>query len=277
MKRTTLYVTLFLVPIILLVAGYYIIPNLMEPLDNNEWTHRGQFGDMFGVVNALFSGLAFAGLIVTIIMQRDELSLQRQELSLTRKEMEDTRKEFEQQNDTLKKQRFENTYFNLVTLHHKIFDESIGHRNFFRGLLDEIKMFESIQYTSHKTYWELEIIFNTKISGQQNEDAISLYLNSIHQVAKYVYISDLSDNDKLFYNNILISNLSEAERTFIFYYVALSRNSKNEVDKLLELDKLNGFVRILNPFFFNASQCILISLLHHREVLLNVKPFLPND
>ena len=31
---------------------------------------RGQFGDMFGAVNALFSGLAFAGLILTLILQR---------------------------------------------------------------------------------------------------------------------------------------------------------------------------------------------------------------
>ncbi len=28
-----------------------------------SWELRGQFGDLFGAVNALFSGLAFAGLI----------------------------------------------------------------------------------------------------------------------------------------------------------------------------------------------------------------------
>ena len=34
---------------------------------------RGQFGDMFGVLGAVFSGLAFAGLIVTLIQQHDDL------------------------------------------------------------------------------------------------------------------------------------------------------------------------------------------------------------
>ena len=48
---------------------------------------RGTFGDMFGAVNALFSGLAFAGLIVTLWMQREELSLQREELKATREEL----------------------------------------------------------------------------------------------------------------------------------------------------------------------------------------------
>ena len=52
-----------------------------------DWTTRGQFGDMFGLVNSLFSGLAFAGLIYTIHLQQQELSLQREELQLTRVEL----------------------------------------------------------------------------------------------------------------------------------------------------------------------------------------------
>lgn len=55
---------------------------------NGDWPTRGQFGDMFGAVNALFSGLAFAGLIYTVLLQREELSLQREELKLTRRELE---------------------------------------------------------------------------------------------------------------------------------------------------------------------------------------------
>jgi len=49
---------------------------------------RGTIGDMFGVANALFSGLAFAGLIVTILMQRKELKLQRKEIGHNRVEFE---------------------------------------------------------------------------------------------------------------------------------------------------------------------------------------------
>lgn len=48
---------------------------------------RGTYGDMFGAVNSLFSGLAFAGIVYTILLQRQELSLQREELRLTRLEM----------------------------------------------------------------------------------------------------------------------------------------------------------------------------------------------
>jgi len=53
----------------------------------STWAERGQFGDLFGSVNALFSGLAFVALIYTIHLQRQELSLQRMELKLQREEM----------------------------------------------------------------------------------------------------------------------------------------------------------------------------------------------
>lgn len=42
---------------------------------------------MFGAVNTLFSGLAFAGVIYAIFLQSEELALQRNELKLTRDEL----------------------------------------------------------------------------------------------------------------------------------------------------------------------------------------------
>lgn len=48
---------------------------------------RGLFGDSYGVLNSLFSGLAFAGVIIAIVLQKNELKLQREELELTRVEL----------------------------------------------------------------------------------------------------------------------------------------------------------------------------------------------
>lgn len=50
------------------------------------WAERGQFGDMFGAANTLFSGLAFAALFFALNLQRKELCLQRHELKETRAE-----------------------------------------------------------------------------------------------------------------------------------------------------------------------------------------------
>jgi len=90
-------------------------------------TIRGQFGDMFGAVNSLFSGLAFAGVIIAIVLQSRELELQRQELKLNRKELKATtdqlqgqKEQMELQNENLRKQNFENTFFQMVRLHNDI-------------------------------------------------------------------------------------------------------------------------------------------------------------
>lgn len=55
--------------------------------ESSIWAIRGQFVDMFGALNALFSGLAFAGIIFTIRQQKEELELQREELKMTREEL----------------------------------------------------------------------------------------------------------------------------------------------------------------------------------------------
>lgn len=51
------------------------------------WSDRGTFGDMFGAINGLFSGLAFAALIYTIILQRQEIQMNRDEIKMNRKEL----------------------------------------------------------------------------------------------------------------------------------------------------------------------------------------------
>jgi len=46
------------------LLGYYALP---------DWPTRGQFGDLFGAVNALFSGLAFVGVVAALLIQVREL------------------------------------------------------------------------------------------------------------------------------------------------------------------------------------------------------------
>lgn len=58
-----------------------------------DWEKRGQFGDLFGSVNALFSGLAFAALYSSIRVQQSQLETQQKELALQREELKLQREE----------------------------------------------------------------------------------------------------------------------------------------------------------------------------------------
>lgn len=55
--------------------------------DNAHNNSAAWFGDSFGGINTLFSGLAFAGIIYTILLQKKELRLQREEFQETRNEL----------------------------------------------------------------------------------------------------------------------------------------------------------------------------------------------
>ncbi len=69
-----------------------------------EESDRGTFGDMFGGINSLFSGLAFCGIIISIIMQSEELKLQREEIRQNREELKGSRHALEQQGTSLHRQ-----------------------------------------------------------------------------------------------------------------------------------------------------------------------------
>lgn len=79
-------------PTILVLAGGLLVIGLwgLGPTILSFWAGPEH---VFEAVAALFSGLAFVGLLVTVLLQRQELSLQRQELSATREEMKLARAE----------------------------------------------------------------------------------------------------------------------------------------------------------------------------------------
>lgn len=75
---------------------------------------RGVFGDMFGSINTLFSGLAFAFLIANTYLQGRQLSTQQEELKLTRNEISEQRKQMEQQSIIFENQTADSIFFKLL-------------------------------------------------------------------------------------------------------------------------------------------------------------------
>lgn len=78
----------FLISLFVAVVFIQLLFGVIIYFTIDTWTNRGTFGDMFGVANSLFSGLALAGIVYAIFLQRRDLKIQREELELTRKELE---------------------------------------------------------------------------------------------------------------------------------------------------------------------------------------------
>lgn len=105
------FIVLLVVVLALWGGGWYLIDHHIgvSELDPKIDTARAAFGDKFGALNALFSALAFAGIIFTILLQRRELSFQRAEIR-------ESRRQVEKQNILIERQRFESTFFKLLQL-----------------------------------------------------------------------------------------------------------------------------------------------------------------
>lgn len=82
----------------------------------------GVKGDAFGAVNALFSGLALAGVIVAILLQSEELKLQRKELKHTRKELRGQKEQLEAQVRGSLQREFDVRYFETMRLFRQCID-----------------------------------------------------------------------------------------------------------------------------------------------------------
>ncbi len=205
-----------------------------------EIEERGQFGDSLGGVNALFAGLAFAGVIWAIILQQKELVLQRAELALQRAELEKTREEIKgqkeqlaAQNQTLQQQSFESSFFQLLGLHNDIVN-SMAIPQSHHGRECFIFLFKEL--TRNDAY---EKFF------AEYQPVVGHYFRHLYNVVKFVDQSDFSFvelNDqkfealpvrrqagKKFYTNLVRAQLSSSELGLLFYTCLSDRGAKFKV------------------------------------------------
>jgi hypothetical protein len=221
-------------------------------------TDRGTFGDMFGSVNALFSGLAFAALIFTIYLQRRELKLHEQELTLTQREIKDQVEQLQAQNATLKKQSFEDTFFELLRLQNDITNaidlnakegRVVKGRDCFEELYKKFSGLWLKNKPEHRGSTELERINKTYLAFYENyHSEIGHYFSNLYNVIKFVDTSDV-ERRKL-YTNFVRAQLSSFELVMIFYSALTELDKGGKFKTLIEKYALLKSLpkgRLLNP------------------------------
>lgn len=83
-KRNWWVFLVFAVVCALWGAAWFLITHFVPSNASAPYSDRGQFGDMFGAVNALFAGLAFAGVICALVLQQRESKSQHEESEFSR-------------------------------------------------------------------------------------------------------------------------------------------------------------------------------------------------
>ncbi len=108
------YNYIFIIVLVVFFAYVLLLIGLTWPVTELSISKAGTFGDSFGVITSLFTGLAFAGLFITLRYQREDLNITREEFVLTRNEMKQARIDAEEQATERTFFSMLNTYNNLV-------------------------------------------------------------------------------------------------------------------------------------------------------------------
>ncbi|MEN3968661.1 hypothetical protein [Acinetobacter sp. BWR-L5] len=119
----TLLFCIFIIWIFFPFLLTWLAEHLNFQIQNADDVNYGTFGDTYGALNTLFSGLAFAVLIITLFLQRKELHDQRLEIQRATDIAEGQRKITDQQRILIEQQIHDVKVQNFYTLFFKFLDE----------------------------------------------------------------------------------------------------------------------------------------------------------
>jgi len=232
--------------VVLVVASYASLVLYMTwPVTEFSIDKAAGFGDSFGVITSVFSGLAFAGVIWTVLSQREELDITRNEL---------------------RTQGFDTSFFQMLRLHNEILnsidlikrnsngtsDTSRGRDCFvtFRARLKNQYMGVAREQSDNSEIDRIVIAYNKFWEDGNNE--LGHYFRFLFNL--YRFIDESDGVDKKFYSNVVRSQLSDQELFVLFYNCLTPQGSK--------------FMKyaIKYELFDNMKRSGLISLSHENLV-----------
>ncbi|HQY44224.1 MAG TPA: putative phage abortive infection protein [Paracoccaceae bacterium] len=179
----------------------------------NETT-RGTFGDMFGFSNALFSGLAFAGIFYAFWLQRSEIRISKDELERTKILIEKQQEQINRQIEDGKILSFEQSFFKQIELLNTIisgieshsYNQAIGidRRTIGRDVISflVIRLTENLR-PDYEGFYE------------RNGNKIGHYYRVMYNILSFIDRS--CPSDKPFYSRIVRAQLSNSEVQILFH------------------------------------------------------------
>lgn len=193
----------------------------------NDLNNAG--GWLGGTSSPLFSLAGF-------LMMYSAYKSQQEDLRLTRVEMEENRKEAKIQNETLKRQEFETTFFHILELHHQIVNsmheqhEVPNYQGFEKDSDTKIESHQGRQYfqfaySSLKKKYNLSIKISSstpmskiyKEFFEKNQIYLGHYFRNAYHILRLLDKSVLDSERKEDFSKLFAAQLSSDEQHLLFY------------------------------------------------------------
>lgn len=210
----------------------------------------GTVASIWSLAGLFFIYVAFLGQKQQLLNQQLELMYSQLELKYTRLELKGQKKEMSKQNGTLKQQKFENTFFQMLNLFHSIINSSeirsgirdVTHsgRDCFKYFVRELKKEENntlqslnsfdnlhdfnqeIRDSSNLTLEEIQNIYD--VVYQKHKSNLSHYFRTLYHIVKFIDESEIKDKRK--YISITRAQLSSYEQVLLYYNCIHSNGNK---------------------------------------------------
>lgn len=219
-------------------------------MDSGHLVVLSNFSDLFAFTTALFSGLAFAGVLIALWMQREELALQRKELRRTRRVMGQQEKELRALASAVVGNEVGTGFFQIIEHYNRLidvleFDREAG-RSAFRKWWTHVNasanqegLHDTIDLTSLNMHDYGEKCqerrrrieeFVTKQYSERGLRSLRIYYLTAAEIIRYLQrIGDRPESERYF--RLTIAQFSDWELA-LFFYIALSNIER---DGFLEL------------------------------------------
>lgn len=248
--------------LILIIFIVWLLITIIIWIVFKDWSKSGVFGDTFGAINSLFSGLALAGIIYTIYLQKRELQLQRDELALTRRELTRSASAQESSFSLMNEQlRLNNMpYFDYSIqivdgISHLVISNNSNNVSFDVNVICMFPTFEKINsrddFVEEYVYNKLKEVYSSKSLkgsdrwGIYDMNRIDIFNNQKHIVCPLV--SPIPISSSILMNVQFRDKLDNVYSQSILFSIGKSPQEHSRIDHMPKMPKLSNYL------YFNST------------------------
>ncbi len=227
------------------VALLIVVCALIFNIINIKKLTPGEWGDFFGgFVNPLLTFLTFMGLLITIFVQQTELRE-------SRAEMKRSADALVEQSKSLKRQNFESTFFQMLTIHNTIVNsidlvdkegKTFKGRDCFSIFYTRLnKIYRANKDKAQGRYDERNVInLSYQLFWKQHQTELGHYFRYLYNLVRLVKDEGFQAGP---YLRLVRAQLSDQELLLLFYN-CISDNGGNFTPLVEEFNLLNNMPRI---------------------------------
>jgi hypothetical protein len=259
------------------------------------WFGHPPEGGSFYITEVGVPLLTFAGFLAVFLgflSQWEQNDLQRRQLNNQRRQLDNQRRQLNKQQENFQKERFEQTFFQLLRTHNEIVNDiscpsripveygDYGREptkwnvlstqgrmcleSFYSGFEEKFReLAEENDWNGIQCKEEGKVSFAYEQWFSEKKSQLDHYFNTLSQSIIFVHTSDV--DNKQFYVNLIVSQMSSAELKLFYYHTVCKRNQSN-------FDYVGDVYELLAEYQF-FGQLEKNSLAHENHYHLN-KPAL---